>query len=64
MTVRGPVAASITVAGAALDGVEDPDEEAYTAAEAKGKEAANTAWALIPNSHLARLMAVNIRLMQ
>ena len=49
VAARGPVAAGIAAAGAALDGVEDPNEEAQTAAEAKGKEAANAAWALILN---------------
>ena len=49
VAVRGPVAAGIAAARAALDGVEDPDAEAQTAAEATGKEAANAAWALILN---------------
>ena len=49
VAARGPVAAGIAAAGAALDGVKDPDEEAQTAAEAKGEEAANAAWALILN---------------
>ena len=49
MAARAPVAAGIAAAGAALDGVEDPDEEARTAAEPKGKEAVNATWALILN---------------
>ena len=62
VAARGPVAAGIVAAGAALDGVEDTDGEAQTAAEAKGKEAANATWALILNQSVARLVAVNIRL--